>query len=179
MLINQLVSPIDIQYSTKDGEIGTMRFPDDFFNLIDTEYIVLYFFPGDFTSICATEVLGFDRKVDAFRERGAIPVGCSINNPYVHNAWKQTPKSIGGLGTNISHPILSDISFELSKFFDVLIPKRSVATRGLFVINRDGCIVYESRSDTKTARNVSAIVELVADLRKLSNTSKRERTASQ
>ncbi len=180
MLINKLVEPISVEFSSKDDLIGRKQFPAEFFGSRGDQFLVLYFFPGDFTSICATEVLAFDSRLNDFLQHGATPVGCSINNPFVHNAWKRTPQSRGGLGTNISHAILSDTSLELSKFFDVLIPNRSVATRALFVIDREGRVVYESRSDTKTARNVSAILELLGDLRRLANTSssKRERTAS-
>ena len=178
MLIDTLIEPLLIESSGTGGSITTKLFPTEYFG--HSELLVLYFFPGDFTSICATEVLAFHEQLDKFNQLAATPVGCSINNPYVHNAWKITPKTSGGLGTNVNHELLSDIAGHLAQKFDVLIPGRRVATRGLFVINREGKILYESRSDTKTARDVSAVLDLVGEIRKMTSLlpTKRERTAS-
>lgn len=180
MLIGHPVRDIPIEASFGDDTVSRVSFPSDCFLSPDCELLIIYFYPGDFTSICATEVLAFDEKLPEFFELGASIVGCSINGPYAHNAWKNRPKTAGGLGTHIKHPILADVNGELSRIFDVLIPKRHVASRGLFILDRTGTVLFESRHDTKTARNVSQIVEIVRDIRKLNRNSndKRDRVDS-
>jgi len=176
MLIDQTIADRIVDFSGRNDYVGTKRFPSEFFENDLAEFMVLYFYPGDFTSICATEVLAFNTEESIFRELGAVVVGCSVNNPYSHNAWKRRPKEEGGLGTNVSHSLIADISSHLSKEFDVLLPNRNVATRGLFIMDRSGKILYESRSDTKTARNINEVINIVCELRKLSSRpEKRER----
>lgn len=176
MLLGNTISDRPVDFSACNDIIGNKQFPGEFFSDDMNDFLVLYFYPGDFTSICATEVIAFDKAESQFRELGTCLVGCSINNPHAHNAWKRRPKQEGGLGTNISHPLLADISGNLAREFDVMIPGRNVATRGLFVMDRNGTVLYESRSDTTTARNVNEIVGIVRELRKLhSRPTKRER----
>ena len=163
-----------------DGSVDTVHFPTTFFEDPAIEFLVLYFYPGDFTSICATELLAFHDQLAAFHELGCGIVACSVNSAYVHGAWKRTPKQAGGLGTDINHPMLADVNQDLSVLFDVLIPKRNAATRGMFILNRNGQVIVEMRSDTKTARNVHEVLRVVQEIRKISvsGNSKRERTES-
>ena len=176
MLIGSTIPDRPVEFSGHCDEVGTKQFPSEFFQTIDTDFLVLYFYPGDFTSICATEVLAFENACPEMREMGASIVACSINNPHAHNAWKRRPKHEGGLGTNVSHALIADVTGALSKEFDVLIPSRHVATRGLFILDRSGQVLYESRSDTKTARNVYEILNILRELKKLANRpGKRER----
>lgn len=179
MLINMLIETSVVEVSFADKTIQSIDFPSSLFGSDDeNEILVLYFYPGDFTTICVTEVLAFHALQEEFAAAGASLVGCSINTAHVHNAWKLRPREQGGLGALINHPMIGDHSGELARKFDVLIPKRNVATRGLFMINREGRVLFESRHDTKTARNVKEILEIVRDLRKIYRNDKRERTDS-
>ena len=166
MLLKTRIHPVTVPMCLPDNTTGSEAvFPDDFFS-DNSQFLLLYFYPGDFTTICTTELLAFHNSQDAFLELGVSIVGCSTNGPEVHAAWKTTPKSSGGLGTMINHCLISDLDRQLSRFFDVLIPSRNVATRGWFILDRDGQILYECRSDTKIARDVSHILSTVADIRK-------------
>lgn len=175
MLIGTVIQDTQTEASYADGSVSRLIFPSECFQSPDCQLLVLYFYPGDFTSICATEALAFDDKFSEFLELGATIVGCSINGPYTHNAWKNRPKTAGGLGTQLKHPIIADVNGELCRAFDVLIPKRHVATRGLFILDRTGTVLFESRHDTKTARNVSEIVEIVRDIERLNRNSNDKR----
>jgi len=80
MLIDQTIADRIVDFSGRNDYVGTKRFPSEFFENDLAEFMVLYFYPGDFTSICATEVLAFNTEESIFRELGAVVVGCSVNN---------------------------------------------------------------------------------------------------
>jgi peroxiredoxin (alkyl hydroperoxide reductase subunit C) len=167
MLLKKRIQPVSVPVCLPDNTTSSQAvFPDDFLS-DNTQFLLLYFYPGDFTTICTTELLAFHDKLDAFTDLGVCVVGCSTNGPEVHAAWKTTPKSAGGLGTQINHCLISDVNRSLSRSFDVLIANRNVATRGWFILDKDGVIVYESRHDTKVARDVSEIISTVKDIRKI------------
>ena len=62
------------------------------------KYVVLYFYPADFTFVCASEIIGFHNSLEDFKSRGCEVLGCSIDTHFVHKAWKTTEKANGGLG---------------------------------------------------------------------------------
>lgn len=168
MLLGQIIEPVCIDACLPDGSIKAVTFPTELIQ--DKEYLVVYFYPADFTSICPTEVLAFHAQLHEFAELNTAVVAVSCNTAYVHAAWKRTPKNEGGLGTSINHPILADPCRSLAERLDVLIPGRNLATRGLFVLNQSGEVLYESRHDTKTARSVSEVISLIRDLSEVLNT---------
>ena len=176
MLLKTRIQPVSVPVCLPDNTTGSnASFPGDFLP-DDSQFLLLYFYPGDFTTICTTELIAFHEKNDAFNQLGVSVVGCSTNGPEVHAAWKNTPKSSGGLGTPINHCLISDVDRNLCRQFDVLIPSRNVATRGWFILDRDGEILFESRNDTKIARDVSQILSTVADMCKMfANIPKRPR----
>ena len=163
MILNTLTPPITVEACFPDNSIGSITFPNDLYDT-KTRYVVIYFYPGDFTSICATEVLAFHAAMSRFGELGVKLVACSTNGAETHAAWKTTPKLNGGLGTAVNHTMLSDTCRALSTFFDVLIPGRNIATRGLFIIGKDGRILLESRQDTKTPRCVETVEQWIRNL---------------
>ena len=97
----------------------------------------------------------------------------------MHAAWKRTPKEGGGLGIYIVYPILADVGRELCIWFDFHLVGRHVATRGLFIVDRNHRVLFEQRIDTKTARNVDDILASVRELKKITAANpKRERAES-
>src|SRR5512141_1136779 len=82
-------------------------------------YVVLFFYPLDFTFVCPTEILEFNRKLAKFRERGAEVVGVSVDSQYSHRAWKGTPVEKGGIGP-IAYPLVADITKQISADYGVL-----------------------------------------------------------
>ena len=167
MLLKTRIHPVSVPVCLPDNTTGSeATFPGDFF-ADGSQFLLVYFYPGDFTTICTTELIAFHEKLDAFADLDVSVVGCSTNGPEVHAAWKRTPKEAGGLGTQINHCLISDPDRHLARIFDVLIPSRNVATRGLFILDRNGEILFESRHDTKIARDISQILSTVADVRKI------------
>ena len=103
MLLKSRISPVNVSPCLPDNTTGSRAiFPDDFF-AAESQLLLVYFYPGDFTTICTTELIAFHDRLDEFTALGITIVGCSTNGPEVHAAWKRTPKSSGGLGTDINH----------------------------------------------------------------------------
>jgi alkyl hydroperoxide reductase subunit AhpC len=185
MLLKTTIDATPVSVCFSDYAIGEdIMFPSDFFHSTgtmdtsdstDDELLLIYFYPGDFTTICVTELLAFHNRHGDFEHLNTRLVACSVNGPEVHAAWKRTPKANGGLGTAINHPIISDMNRVLSKQFDVLIPSRNQSTRGWFLLDRAGKILLESRTDTKTARDVSQILATVADVRRVLDMDRKRR----
>ena len=178
MLLNTVIDSITTTGCFPDNSIREIEFPSHFLEYKDAEFVLIYFYPGDFTSICATELLAFEQMDAEFTELGTIVVGCSVNGAEVHAAWKTTPKTDKGLGTMINHIPLADIDRQISKRFDVLIKDRNLATRGFFVLDKHAKVLVEHRSDTKTARDIMSILAILRDLKKINKDMKRDRDDS-
>ncbi|KAF4670830.1 hypothetical protein FOL47_001840 [Perkinsus chesapeaki] len=140
--------------------------PDNTFKTINTsdykgKYVVLYFYPGDFTFVCATETIEFHNKLEEFKKRGAEVLGCSVDSADVHKAWKNTAKTAGGLGTQINHPMISDNKHEISKAYQVLLDEPGVACRGVFIIDKEGKVRSELKNDLPLGRNVDEVLRIL------------------
>lgn len=103
------------------------------------KYLVLVFYPFDFTYVCPTELISFSEKLDEFKKLGAEVIGISTDSHFTHLAWLKTPRKDGGLGS-ISYPLLADISKDMSRDYGVLVeeeddPMRGAALRGLFILD--------------------------------------------
>ncbi len=123
------------------------------------KYLVLFFYPLDFTFVCPTEILAFNEKLAQFEKIGAMVVGASVDSPYTHLAWKNTPRNKGGLG-KIDFPLLSDLSRRASSDYGVLLDD-GVAARGLFIIDEKGILQSYTVNNLGVGRNVDEILRLV------------------
>ncbi|MBJ7449199.1 MAG: peroxiredoxin [Parachlamydiales bacterium] len=139
-----------------DGEIF------DNFSLADHKgkYIILLFYPLDFTFVCPTELHAFQEKLSEFQERNALVIGCSIDSPYCHMAWLKTPKSTGGI-EGIHFPLISDLNKQVAKLYDVLNEDAGVAYRGLFLIDKDGVIRHMTINDLAIGRSVDEALRVL------------------
>ena len=128
------------------------------------KYAVLFFYPADFTSVCATELPGFSRLVPQLAARGAVLLGVSTDTHYVHKAWKTAGPEIGGLSEfEIAYPLVGDHAKEVSRAYDCLAPD-GLAVRGLFVIDRAGIVQYESRNPSSVGRDLSVPIKILDTL---------------
>mmetsp|Transcript_5048 Transcript_5048/g.8604 ORF Transcript_5048/g.8604 Transcript_5048/m.8604 type:complete len:160 (-) Transcript_5048:246-725(-) len=105
------------------------------------KYLVVVFYPFDFTYVCPTELISFSENVKNFQEIGAEVIGVSTDSHFTHLAWVKTPREEGGLG-KINYPLLADISKDLSRDYGVLVqdekdPMYGAALRGIFIIDKD------------------------------------------
>ncbi len=127
------------------------------------KYVVLFFYPMDFTFVCPTEILAFNKKLNEFEKRDCQVIGVSTDSEFSHLAWKNTLVNNGGIG-NIQYPIVADISKEIAEAYDVLFDK-SVALRGLFLIDKKGIVRHQTVNDLPLGRNIDEALRMVDALR--------------
>jgi peroxiredoxin 2/4 len=129
------------------------------------KYVALFFYPLDFTFVCPTEIIEFNRKLAHFKERGAEVVGVSIDSQFSHLAWKNTPVDKGGIG-NIQYPLVADLTKQISKDYGVLL-EGGVALRGTFLIDREGVVKSVTINDLGLGRNIDESIRLLDALQHL------------
>ena len=116
------------------------------------KYVVLFFYPLDFTFVCPSEIIAFDRELEKFREKNAEVIGVSVDSQYSHYAWKNTPVDQGGIG-QIRYPLVADLNKSISRDYGVL-HGETVALRGLFLIDKEGIVRHALVNDLNLGRNV-------------------------
>ncbi len=116
------------------------------------KYTILFFYPLDFTFVCPSEIVAFDRRLDDFKERNCEVVGCSVDSHFTHIAWKNTKLEDGGIGM-VRFPLVADLSKSIARKYGVLIGDE-IALRGLFLIDRDGVVRHALVNDLPIGRNV-------------------------
>lgn len=124
------------------------------------KYVVFFFYPLDFTFICPTEITAFSDRVEEFRAINCEVVACSVDSHFSHLAWVNTPRKQGGLGP-MKIPILSDITKEISKSYNVLKEDEGIAFRGLFIIDDKGNLRQMTVNDLPVGRSVDETLRLV------------------
>jgi len=123
------------------------------------KYVVLFFYPLDFTFVCPSEIIAFDKALDKFKEKNAEVIGVSVDSHFTHLAWKNTPREKGGIG-NVQYPIVSDLTKEIARSYGVLL-NDSVALRGLFLIDKEGIIRHALINDLPLGRNVDEALRVL------------------
>ncbi|CEM00532.1 unnamed protein product [Vitrella brassicaformis CCMP3155] len=124
------------------------------------KYVVLFFYPLDFTFVCPSEIVAFDQKIAEFQSRNVEVIGCSIDSKFVHHAWRDTPLNKGGIGP-IKYTLLADVKKELADKYQVLLPSEGVALRGLFLIDKQGVVRHAVINDLPLGRSVDEALRMV------------------
>ena len=137
-------------------------FKDVSLNEYRGKYVVLFFYPLDFTFVCPTEIIAFSEAAGQFEALGAQLLGCSVDSHYTHLAWRNTPRKQGGLG-DIKYPLVSDLDKKISQAYDVLLPG-GIALRGLFLIDKQGIVRHQVVNDLPLGRNVDEVLRMVKAL---------------
>ena len=130
------------------------------------KYVVLFFYPLDFTFVCPTEIIEFNRKLAEFKELGAEVVGVSVDSQFTHLAWKNTAVDNGGIG-DIQYPLVADLKKTISSDYGVLFEDAGVAFRGTFLIDKEGTVKSAVINDLGLGRNIDEAVRMVKALRHL------------
>lgn len=138
--------------------------PDGSFSELSLEsyrgkYVVLFFYPLDFTFVCPSEIIAFDNHLAEFKERGAEVIGVSVDSHFSHWAWRNTAVENGGIGP-IGYPLVADITKSIARDYDVLL-NDSVAFRGLFLIDKEGKVRHQIVNDLPLGRNVEEAIRMV------------------
>lgn len=128
------------------------------------KWLVLFFYPLDFTFVCPTEIKAFSDRMEEFKKAGAEIVAVSTDSAYSHRAWIQTAPDKGGLG-EIKYPLASDITKDVSRDYGVLIEDKGIALRGLFVIDQEGILQYQVVHALNIGRSVDETLRVLEALK--------------
>ncbi len=124
------------------------------------KWVVLFFYPLDFTFVCPTEITAFSDAIDEFKKINTQVIGASVDSKYSHLAWIETPRNKGGIGET-PYPLLADITKKVSSDYGVLIEEAGVALRGLFIIDPEGVLRVQIVTDLNIGRNIGEVLRLV------------------
>ncbi|BCU79153.1 peroxiredoxin [Luteolibacter sp. LG18] len=136
-------------------------------------YVLLFFYPKDFTFVCPTELHRFQEELEQFESRGVKVIGCSTDSEFSHWAWLQTPRSKGGI-QGVTYPLVADINKTISSDYDVLagdyeetedgdieITGELVAYRGLFLIDKAGIVRHQVVNDMPLGRSIREALRVI------------------
>lgn len=129
-------------------------------DLFDGKYILLFFYPLDFTFVCPTELHAFQEKLGEFEKRGAQIIGCSVDSTFSHLAWVNTPKTKGGI-EGVTYPLVADLNKNIARDYQVLNEEAGIAFRGLFLMDKDHIIRHQLVNDLPLGRSVDEALRLL------------------
>lgn len=121
---------------------------------------VVFFYPLDFTFVCPSELIAFDKRYDEFKKRGVEVIGVSIDSQFSHNAWRNTPVNQGGIGP-VKYTLVADVKHDICQAYDVEHPEDGVAFRGSFLIDEKGMVRHQVINDLPLGRNVDEMLRMV------------------
>lgn len=121
------------------------------------KWVVLFFWPLDFTFVCPTEVTAFSKRSEEFNALGATILGASVDSKFTHLAWTE---QIG----RINYPMISDITKDISRQYGVLIEEEGISLRGLFIVDPEGKLRYQVVHDLNIGRNVDEVLRVLKAL---------------
>ena len=123
------------------------------------KYVVLFFYPLDFTFVCPSEILAFDKRVAEFKEKNCEVIGVSVDSRFTHLAWKNTSVENGGIG-NVQYPLVEDLDKSIARSYGILL-NESVALRGLFLIDTKGVVRHTVINDLPLGRSVGEALRML------------------
>jgi len=132
------------------------------------KWVVLFFYPLDFTFVCPTEITSISERHGDFKGLDAEVIGVSVDSHFSHLAWKNMPRKEGGLG-HINYPLVADLNKTISRDYGVLLDA-GIALRGLFIINPEGVVQYQVVHDLGIGRNVDETLRVLKALQTVAKT---------
>ena len=117
------------------------------------KYVILFFYPLDFTFVCPTEITAFSDRITEFTDLNTQVLGVSVDSEFSHLAWTQTPRNNGGVG-DVLYPLVSDLKKTITTSYGVLEEDAGVALRGLFIIDPEGVVQYSTINNLGFGRSV-------------------------
>jgi peroxiredoxin (alkyl hydroperoxide reductase subunit C) len=124
------------------------------------KYVVLFFYPMDFTFVCPTEIIAFNKAIEEFKSRNVQLVGCSVDSHFAHKAWMAMEIKEGGIG-RLDFPLMSDLNRNISKAYGCYNHAAGVASRGLYLIDVDGYVRHITINDLPLGRNVEEVIRMI------------------
>ncbi len=154
VLVNKPAPDFDAQ-AVVGGQFKNVKLSD-----YKGKYVILFFWPLDFTFVCPTELHAFQDKYAEFKSKGIELIGVSVDSHFSHFAWVTTPKSQGGI-EGVEYPLVADITKSISRDYDVLLEDAGVALRGLFLIDKDGIVQHQVVNNLPLGRSVDEALRVV------------------
>ncbi|PTC01110.1 alkyl hydroperoxide reductase [Thalassospira xiamenensis] len=147
---------------TAAAVLGSGEIVEDFklSDAIKGKKAVVFFYPLDFTFVCPSELIAFDKRLEEFQRRGVEVIGVSIDSQFSHNAWRNTPVSEGGIGP-VKYTLVADTKHSICKAYDVEHPEAGVAFRGSFLIDEEGMVRHQVVNDLPLGRNVDEMLRMI------------------
>src|SRR3954447_8988493 len=127
------------------------------------KWLILLFYPLDFTFVCPTELIHFSDRLEEFQGVGAEVVGVSTDSVHSHRAWLKTPVDKNGI-EGVKYPIASDVGGKLAAKYNILVEDANIALRGLFIINPEGVLQYSVVHDLNIGRSVDETLRVLQGL---------------
>ena len=158
VLVNRMAPDFKAAAVMADGSIN------ESFKLSDyrgKKYVVLFFYPLDFTFVCPSEIIAHDHRIKSFEERGVQVVGVSIDSQFSHFAWRNTPVDKGGIG-QVKFPLVADVNHEITRAYGIE-HQDGVAFRGTFLIDKNGVVAKVWRK-VKVNGHVDEVAEALKAL---------------
>jgi alkyl hydroperoxide reductase subunit AhpC len=157
VLVTQQAPDFKTQAVMPDGQFKELSLSD-----YRGKYVMLFFYPLDFTFVCPTEIIAFSDRAAEFEALNVQLLGVSVDSHFSHLAWTQTPRDQGGIG-KIDYPLVSDLNKQIARDYDVLLDD-GVALRGLFLIDKEGVVRHEVVNDLPLGRSVDEALRMVKAL---------------
>jgi len=156
-LVQQQAPDFSVQAVMPDGSFKQVSLSD-----YRGKYVILFFYPLDFTFVCPTEIIAFSDAATKFEALGVQLLSCSTDSHFTHLAWRNVPRSQGGLG-DIQFPMLADLDKSVARNYGVLL-EGGIALRGLFLIDKEGSVRHEVINDLPLGRSVDEALRVVEAL---------------
>jgi len=157
VLVQKQAPDFDAQAVLADGTFGKVKLSGH-----RGKYVVLFFYPLDFTFVCPTEIIAFSDRIAEFEKLNVQVIGVSIDSHFSHLAWRNTPRTEGGIGA-IKYPLVADLNKKISADYDVLL-EGGIALRGLFLIDKEGVVRHQVVNDLPLGRSVDETLRMVEAL---------------
>ena len=140
---------------TAKAAVGAGDFKEISLSDYQGKWVVLFFYPLDFTFVCPTEIQEFSKRNEEFKNLNAVVLGASVDSVHSHKAWINN-----GLG-QLNYPLLSDLKKEISRKYGALLEDAGIATRATFIIDDKGVIQHASYNSPNVGRSVSETIRLL------------------
>jgi len=127
------------------------------------KWLVLMFYPLDFTFVCPTELTAFSDRLEELNGIGAEVIGISTDSVHSHRAWIKTPRDQNGI-EGLQYPLASDVGGKLARAYNILVEESNIALRGLFIINPEGILQYSVVHDLNIGRSVDETLRVLQGL---------------
>ncbi len=154
-LIQKQAPDFKAQAVLADGSIKEIKLSD-----YKGKWVVLFFYPLDFTFVCPTEIVAFSDKIKEFQAIGAEVLGVSVDSQFTHLAWRQVARKDGGLG-DLQYPLVADLNKSIARDFGVLIEEAGIALRGTFMIDPKGVVRAAHIHDLPVGRNIDEVIRVI------------------